>query len=469
MNEQTDLGTFDDQKSATEIRESSITEDEGSDAGIEFWPSLPESWATVSPDSVFDVNPRYDTNTDENPYIEMDALDTVLPYPKYIGTRNAADYSGKRFKTGDTLFARITPCTENGKIGFVPELDGKVGIGSTEYAVLSPKPGEIHPWFLYYVARSHPIRDYAISRMRGSTGRQRVPFDVFRREIDVPLPPMEEQQNIAAVLNNVDQIIDTTNKIIDQLARVKKGLIKEFYSEGYYDHEEWQEVDKQDAYVMTRADKIPAEWEIRQSGEIADVKTGHTPSTSVDEYWDGDISWVDIHDLTQLEKTVIETTDDTITEEGLENSGAKLLPEGTLVLCRTGAIGETAILGKEMATDQDQVTFECDESIVLPRYLMYLFEFATPQLERLSAGSTHDKVQLHFFSDLEIPLPSLDEQQEIVDALESVDDVVIANKEQLDGLKRLKTGLQQDLFSGDVRTSGKEIEIPDEVKNHEPE
>ena len=69
MNEQTDLGTFDDQKTATEIRESSVTEDEGNDAGIEFWPSLPEDWASVSPDTVFDVNPRYDTNTDENPYI----------------------------------------------------------------------------------------------------------------------------------------------------------------------------------------------------------------------------------------------------------------------------------------------------------------------------------------------------------------------------------------------------------------
>jgi type I restriction enzyme S subunit len=270
------------------------------------------------------------------------------------------------------------------------------------------------------------------------------------------------------VLRTVDQALETTEDVISQEKRVKKGLIREFYSEGYYNHEEWQEVDKQDAYVMTRADKIPAEWEIRQSDEIANIKTGHTPSTSVDEYWDGDISWVDIHDLTQLEKTVIETTDDTITQEGLENSGAKLLPEGTLVLCRTGAIGKTAILGKEMATDQDQVTFECDESIVLPRYLMYLFQFATPQLERLSAGSTHDKIQLHFFSDLEIPLPSLDEQQKIVDALESVDDVVIANKEQLDGLKRLKKGLQQDLLSGDVRTAGTAIDILEEFENYEP-
>jgi type I restriction enzyme S subunit len=347
---------------------------------------------------------------------------------------------------------------------------GECAVNTTEMATnqgfksLIPKE-DIETWYLYY--RMAGTASFLESLGAGST------FDEVSKSVvqtvDVPVPPVKEQQKIASVLYTVDQAILKTQEIVNQADKVKKGLIQKFYSEGYYDHDEWQEVDKQDAYVMTRANKIPAEWDIHQSGEIADVKTGHTPSTSVDEYWDGDILWVDIHDLTQLEKIVIETTDDTITQEGLENSGAKLLPEGTLVLCRTGAIGETAILGKEMATDQDQVTFECDESIVFPRYLMYLFEFATPQLERLSAGSTHDKVQLHFFSDLEIPLPSLDEQQEIVDALESVDDVVIANKKQLGSLERLKTGLRQDLLSGDIRTNGKEIDIPDEVISYEPE
>lgn len=326
------------------------------------------------------------------------------------------------------------------------------------------RPKQVNGLYIYY---HFAERQGWLSRLAtGSTFKSITKGDL--QHLNVPFPPSGQQKKIASVLYNIDQVIEKTEEIVSRTERVKKGLLQEFYSEGYYDHEEWQEVDKQDAYVMTRADKVPAEWKICEAGEIADIKTGHTPSTSVDEYWDGDILWVDIHDLTQLEKTVIETTDDTITEEGLENSGAKLLPEGTLVLCRTGAIGETAILGKEMATDQDQVTFECDESVVLPRYLMYLLQYATPQLERLSAGSTHDKIQLHFFSDLEIPLPSIDEQQKVVDAIESVEDVVIANKKQINNLERLKIGLRQDLLTGDVRTNGKDIAIPDEVMKHEP-
>jgi len=293
--------------------------------------------------------------------------------------------------------------------------------------------------FLYYLLQNIQLeRLNAASAIPGLNRN-----DVYG--LNAIVPPPEEQRKIATVLYTIDQAIENAKKIINQVGRIKKGLIQEFYSEGYYNHEEWQEVDKQGAYVMTRADEVPAEWDIRQSGKISEVKTGHTPSTSVDEYWDGDVSWVDIHDLTQLEKTVIKTTDDTITDS------------------TTDAVADA------MATDQDQVTFECDQSVVLPRYLMYLFQYATPQLERLSAGSTHDKIQLHFFSDLEIPLPSIDEQQKIVATLESVGDVATANREQLDSLERLKTGLRQDLLSGEVRTNGRNIAIPDEVTKYEPE
>jgi type I restriction enzyme S subunit len=435
----------------------------------------PDGWNEVNFQTLIsDI--RYGTDTKSN--TDGDGYPT-LRIPNIVGgkitTKNLKytpvddkEFERLKLMEGDILLIRT-----NGNPDYVGQ--SAVFSGEPEDAIFASYLIRIRvdrdvadPVFAKEFLNSHFGRKEMAGWISTSAGNHNLGISSIEK-ISTPLPSLVEQRKIAGVLHTVDQALETTEDVVTQAERVKKALIEQFYSEGYYEHQEWQPVDKQDAYVMTRANEIPAGWEIRQSDEIADIKTGHTPSTSVDEYWDGDISWVDIHDLTQLEETVIETTDDTITQEGLENSGAKLLPEGTLVLCRTGAIGETAILGKEMATDQDQVTFECDESIVLPRYLMYLFEFATPQLERLSAGSTHDKIQLHFFSDLEIPLPSLDEQQKIVDALESVDDVVIANKEQLDRLKRLKKGLRQDLLSGDVRTAGKEIDIPNEVMNYEPE
>jgi len=167
---------------------------------------VPTEWELVDGFEIYDVNPSYTSEEEEITYIEMDALDRELPFPKYATKRKAAGHSGKLFREGDTLFARITPCTENGKTAFVDEVETDVGIGSTEYAVLSPDRERIHPVYLYYVAKSHPVRNYAISRMRGSTGRQRVPFDVFRREMEVSLPPIAEQRRVSSVLYNFDKV-----------------------------------------------------------------------------------------------------------------------------------------------------------------------------------------------------------------------------------------------------------------------
>ena len=87
--------------------------------------------------------------------------------------------SGMRFVNGDTLVARITPCLENGKTAFVDFLEaGEVGWGSTEYIVLRPKP-PLPDEFAYCLARSNEFRDFAIQKMTGSSGRQRVPAESF--------------------------------------------------------------------------------------------------------------------------------------------------------------------------------------------------------------------------------------------------------------------------------------------------
>jgi type I restriction enzyme S subunit len=194
-----------------------------------------------------------------------------------FGERDASEYSGKTFSAGDTLFARITPCTENGKAALVPEIETEVGIGSTEFAVLSPKRSSINPWFLYYLGKSHPIHNYAVSRMRGSTGRQRVPFDVFRWELDIALPPLEEQRKIATVFYTVDQAIQKTEEIEVQSEHLKRGLMQDLFSEGLAEH---------DSHSQSRLGEIPAAWDaVKLGGHIelvsgARVKSDYVTSDS---------------------------------------------------------------------------------------------------------------------------------------------------------------------------------------------
>ena len=191
------------------------------------WEEVPEDWDFVPLNEVAKTNPRHNKPDREIAYIEMDAVNEDVPYPDYIGRRNPQESSGRRFEEKDTLFARITPCTENGKICFVDGIETDLGIASTELAVLSPDQDKILPKFLYHYSRTYKVRDYAISRMRGSTGRQRVPFSVFKNELMIPLPDKEEQKEIVDLLDDLDNRKIKLREEKEQLQRLKKGLMQD--------------------------------------------------------------------------------------------------------------------------------------------------------------------------------------------------------------------------------------------------
>jgi type I restriction enzyme S subunit len=198
---------------------------------------------------------------------------------------------------------------------------------------------------------------------------------------------------------------------------------------------------------LAKTKKLPDEWEIKDGKSIANIKTGHTPSRDVDRYWDGKIPWIAIHDLTNIERVEIHSTEESITKEGLNNSGAKLIPEGTFVLCRTGSIGASAILGKEMATDQSTVSFETFPDLADPYFLMYIFQYCQPELNRLGIGSTHPSIQLDFFPNLKIPTPPLKEQRRIANILYTIDQLIRNTDEIVDSYRRIRQGIKQDVFT----------------------
>ena len=137
---------------------------------------IPKGWRLASLPDVIDVNPTRALRKGlEAPYLDMANMPTRGHSPDEVVDR--AFGSGMRFMNGDTLVARITPCLENGKTAFVDFLEtGEVGWGSTEYIVLRPKP-PLPDEFAYCLARSTEFRDFAIQRMTGSSGRQRVPVE----------------------------------------------------------------------------------------------------------------------------------------------------------------------------------------------------------------------------------------------------------------------------------------------------
>lgn len=153
---------------------------------------IPKGWRLAPLPDVIDVNPtRALRKGVEAPYLDMANMPTRGHSPDEVVDR--AFGSGMRFGNGDTLVARITPCLENGKTAFVDFLEaGEVGWGSTEYIVLRPRP-PLPDEFAYCLARSTEFRDFAIQRMTGSSGRQRVPAESLShfRVVVAPKPVAE--------------------------------------------------------------------------------------------------------------------------------------------------------------------------------------------------------------------------------------------------------------------------------------
>ena len=156
------------------------------------------------------------------------AMDKLQPFTKKIPDTEKAPFSGgSKFRNGDTIMARITPCLENGKTAFVDILgEDEIAFGSTEFIVMRAKEGVSDPQFIYYLATSPSFRNIAIKSMVGSSGRQRVQQTVLD-ELVLSVPPLEEQKKISSLLCVLDQKIALNNEINDNLADLLQTIYQE--------------------------------------------------------------------------------------------------------------------------------------------------------------------------------------------------------------------------------------------------
>ena len=145
-------------------------------------------------------------------------MDKLQPFTRDIPGYELEMFSGgSKFRNGDTIMARITPCLENGKTAKVGILEeGEVGFGSTEYIVFRAKE-KTDEDYLYYLITSPTIREPAIKSMVGSSGRQRVQTDVVEN-LELPIPPYDQQKIIGESLRSIDDKILLNTRINENLA-----------------------------------------------------------------------------------------------------------------------------------------------------------------------------------------------------------------------------------------------------------
>ena len=193
------------------------------------------------------------------------------------------------------------------------------------------------------------------------------------------------------------------------------------------------------------------EWKEILLEDFATRGSGHTPSKSYPEYYNGDINWISLTDSKKLDNGYIEFTNTKITQLGLDNSSAVLHPAGSVLLSRDAGVGKSAVMKHSMAVSQHFIVWTAKENVSSNWFLYNVLQILKPEFERIAIGNTIKTIGLPYFKKLKITAPAFKEQQKIASFLSAVDEKIqqLSRKKEL--LEQYKKGIMQQLFSSKLR------------------
>ncbi len=363
-------------------------------------------------------------------------MDKLHPFcrdiPEYIFEKFNG---GTKFRNGDTIMARITPCLENGKTAKVDILnDGEIGFGSTEYIVFRAIDGISDADYLYYLICSPSVRNPAIKSMIGSSGRQRVQIDVIEN-LQIEVPPLEGQRKIGSLLKSLDDKIALNNRINDNLQQQAQALFKLWF----IDFEPFGGI-------------LPVDWKKGTIDDLAtDIICGKTPSTKVNEYYGEDIPFITIPDMHN--NTYVVATERYLSTIGATSQEKKTLPQNSICVSCIGTAGLVALTATKSQTNQ-QINSIIPKKGVSPYYIYLLMKTLYDTINKLGqSGSTIVNLNKTQFSKINVLVPTLKSMSEFDKVLEPVFEMIMFN--QLENIKlcSLREVLLPKLMSGEINIS----------------
>ena len=298
-------------------------------------------------------------------------------------------------------------------------------LGTLNYLVSKNEQKYKIRW-IYYLLQTIDFSNY----IKGS-GIPHIYFNDYKKQniyISTPL----EQQKIADCLSSLDDLIEATNRKIEALKEHKKGLMQRLFPK------EGENVPKLrfPEFQGTKG------WEEKKLGEVGDFIGGGTPNTTNPEYWDGEILW---YTPTEIKNGHLKSSSRKITEQGLKNSSAKLLPKGAILITTRATIGDVAISEKECTTNQGFQSLAVKDSEVNSFWFYWITQHKEELIKRAS-GSTFKEIGKNEIINITAYSTKKQEQQKIADCLSSLDELIEATSQKVEILKEHKKGLMQQLF-----------------------
>lgn len=344
----------------------------------------------------------------------------------------------QRMKVGDIVIAVSSGSSALvGKTAILEaEWDGSVGAFC---AILRARSG-VSPHYLAQWLRGPAFQSWREKNTRGANIQNLQISDLANLELT--LPPLEEQEQLA----------DATQK---QIAAVRMALVANEQQEELAALLAPAELSKQfhgctPVSASPQLPEPPHEWKWYALEKLARLESGHTPSRRHPEWWGGDVPWLALPDIRKLHGKVAHETAENTNDAGLANSSARLLPVGTVCLCRDASIGFVTLLGRPMATSQHFCNWICDPDKLDPDFLMYAFMASHDYLRELGSGSVLKTIYMPTIQSFHICAPDIDEQRRIArtlrERLAAAESLNEALKARLTDIERLPQRLLAAAF-----------------------
>ena len=184
---------------------------------------------------------------------------------------------------------------------------------------------------------------------------------------------------------------------------------------------------------------------------FAEVVSGSTPKTGVEEYWNGEYPWITPAEIGEKTKYVYDTSRK-VSELGIQSASLKILRKGTVLLTSRAPIGKVAIAGVDLYCNQGFKNLVCDEKLVYPMYIYYWLSSKTDYLNGLGRGATFKEISKSIVEEIEVPVPTLETQQKIANALDKAQQLIEKRKEQIEACDELIKSQFIEMF-GDIQSN----------------
>jgi type I restriction enzyme S subunit len=409
---------------------------------------IPDEWSVVTVQKLVDENileKPLDGNHGNIHPKSSDYVDHGIPFVmannfqngkvdllgcKYL-TKQRADKLQKGFAiSGDVLL------THKGTVGST----AVIGELSTEYIMLTPQvtyyrvtdENRLNNQYLRQYFDSQPFQSLFSSLAGGGT---RAYLGIVKQlALPVIEPPIAEQRAIAAALGDVDALLGGLDQLIAKKRDLKQAAMQQLLT------------------GQTRLPGFSGEWEVKRLDELADIRSGGTPSTSIAQFWDGNIPWCTPTDITALKgKKFLSETTRMITQQGLKASSAEMIPAYSIVMTSRATIGECAINIIPVSTNQGFKNFIPFDSTDVD-FLYYLLTTQKQGFITLCGGSTFLEIGKTQLIAYQIRVPGTKAEQTAIAAVLSDMDAELAQLvARRDKTQALKQAMMQELLTGRIR------------------